>query len=422
VFFTPSAMASRAMWSAAVVVLVAVAMVGGVAAQDCVLKVPSAPLSARGLASLYLLSGDGCDQTNADTAVFAEAAIVRPSTGQIFVYTPLIVNAADPVAAIDPVVPSLHDEDVVGIWFGSNTDSVTLTDTSGSLLAGRCVNGITGSIFGQVAFCNALAFFLAANQAIARGRLVVPPLRTGTLSGRTCPSTRSFDVVDQDQSDNVLTSYLVMPRTSSRRSSSTSRVAQGTVTNRALLSNATEIDNGSDNRLLGAFLNPALGCTTWTVTDLADPNGRTLRNAQPLNELQAAKYQQAPIALVPAGNPMVLDNNGNANLIKLNAYRVGVDQPLTFLSNASTATYCLRMLDTGLPTIVAQRALTRVYATPDAGTGTNLFTFLAARFAGSWEELKCQQLTGRTNPVVPVTNTAGVATAAYFNGGTTALN
>jgi len=400
------------------VMLVAVAMVGGVAAQNCVLQVPRDPLSANGLARLYLLSGTGCDQTNGDTAVFAEAAIVRPSTGQIFLYTPLIVNAADPVAAIDPVAPNLHSEDIVGLWFGSNTDSLTLTGTSNSLVAGRCINGITGSVFGQVAFCNALEFYAAANQAIALGRLTVPSLRTGALSGRICPSTRSFSVVDQDQSDNVLTNYLVMPRSGRR----TARVAQGTVTNRALLSNATEIDNGSDNRLLGDFLNPSLGCTTWTVTDLADPNGLTLRNAQPLNELQAAAYQQAPIALVPAGDPMVLDNNGNANLLKLNAYRVGVNQPLTSLSNASTTTYCLRMLDTGLPTIIAQRLLTRVHATPDAATGTTLFTFLAARFAGSWDTLKCKSLTGYTNPVVPVLNSAGVATAAFFNGGVTALS
>jgi len=48
--------------------------------------------------------------------------------------------------------------------------------------------------------------------------------------------------------------------------------------------------------------------------------------ALPLNELQARShvfYQ----ALIPAGDPMVLDSQGNPSLAKLNLYRRGVDQP-----------------------------------------------------------------------------------------------
>jgi hypothetical protein len=397
---------------------------------QCTLTVPDTPLSGPGLASLYQLGGDGCDETNPSTAVFVEAAIYRPATGQIDLYTPLVVNAADPVAAIDPIAPTIGANDVVGIWFGSNSNSITLINGGGrrgngnGVQNGNCVNGgpgRNGSVFGQVAFCNAAAFFAAVNQGIARNRVHVPPLRRGT-SGQQCPSTRSFSVVDQDQSDNVLSSYLVVPRNTRRSSSSTLRMAQNTAPNRAMFQNATEIDNGSDNRLLGDFINPALGCTTWTATDLADPSGGTIRNSQALNELQAAAFATAPIALVPAGNPMVLDSNGNQNLDKLNAYRQGVDQPMVAsLANASTASYCRNLKDPGLTTIIAQRQWLRSGASPAADVGNNLFTFMAARFAATWENLNCQTLIGQVNPVVPVLNN-GVCVGAKFNGSNQVLN
>jgi hypothetical protein len=417
---------------AVAVVAMVMAGFGSVAAQ-CTLAVPDNPLTATGLSSLYLLSG--CDQTNPDQAVFAEAAILRRSgnSAQILLYTPLIVNAIDPIPAANPTPVTLLPTDVVALWFGSNADTVTLTSqgrTGNGITAGNCVNGAAGAgVFGQVAFCNAAQFFSAANASVSSGALQVPRgpgLSATSITGVSCPSTRDFSVVDQDQSDNVLTSYLVVPVavSSGRRGRRTVlRMAQGTTTNRRLFSTATEIDNGSDNRLLGNFINPALGCRTWTVADLADPNGLTTRNSQALNELQAAVYQQVPIALVPAGNPMVLAANGNQNLAKLNAYRAGVNQPqVSSLDQASTTTYCRRYNDTGLASIVRSRTATRVFATPDAGVGATLFTFLAARFAGSWDILNCQALTGLANPVEPVLDGNGVAVAARFYGNRQALS
>jgi len=405
-------------------------------AQNCILAVPANPLSAQGLATPYLLSGS-CDQTNSDLAVFAEATILRPSTGQVFLYTPLVVNAANPTPAKAPVVPPLQAGDVVGIWFGSNADTVSFIDqqipsgggggggrrpgggggggttASGGIAAGNCIDGFSNSprgIFGQVAFCNAVQFFAAANQAIQAGRLRVPAIGT-SRTGQMCPTTRSFSVVDQDQSDNVLSSYLVVPF------ANTKLIAQGTATNAALFPNATEEDNGSDNRLLGDFILPALGCAVWKVTDLADPSGRTQRTSQAMNELQAAAYQQAPTALIPALDPMVLTTSGTPDLVKLNMFRAGVNQPTAAnLGQADTAAYCLNYKNSGLPDILAQRQFTNVYASPDSGVGSNLFTFLAARFAATWDNLTCRQLTGIANPVVPVVNSAGVCTGARFNG------
>jgi hypothetical protein len=289
------------MKSLSLVVLVSALIMYMVIKSDaqCTLVVPNNPLTAEGLASLYLLSGDGCDETSANTAVFVESAIYRPSNGKIFLYSPLVVNAGDPFAAVPPTVPQLHNGDVVGLWFGSNSMSITLTSAAGGngFEAGNCVNGgPTGTgVFGQVAFCNAVQFFAAANHGIKHHRLRIPPLGRGT-SGQQCPSTRSFSVVDQDQSDNVLTAYLVVPTNGGRQNgcgchghghghgnngnAAPARLAQFTVPNRQRFSTATEIDNGSDNRLLGDFINPALGCPTWTATDLSDPTGQTVRNSQ----------------------------------------------------------------------------------------------------------------------------------------------
>jgi hypothetical protein len=136
------------------------------------------------------------------------------------------------------------------------------------------------------------------------------------------------------------------------------QVAQKTAANMAQFPNATTIGNPSDNILLSAFVDPALGCQTWMVPDLA--NNNTPAPALPLNEIQAAKSQQAPIALVPATDPMVV-NNGNPDLMKVNAYRAGVDQPAAAtLADANGNTYCYNYLNTGLPHIQEIMVLRRI--------------------------------------------------------------
>ena len=141
----------------------------------------------------------------ANQGAFVEAAILDPATGNIQIYSPLVINAgmtpvangtgasttnadttptstggtsagttttpatdassvassttasaqatatmvarqaASPGFYVPPVVPTLPDNAVVGIWFGSNAASVTLTGNTGG-----CVNGLGNSIFGQV--------------------------------------------------------------------------------------------------------------------------------------------------------------------------------------------------------------------------------------------------------------------------------
>src|SRR5207253_5141561 len=69
--------------------------------------------------------------------------------------------------------------------------NLILQGTNGSLGAGHCVNGIAGSIFGQFSYCNAPAFFQAANQAIQAGKLVPPPLGKAR-DGLACPTVREI--------------------------------------------------------------------------------------------------------------------------------------------------------------------------------------------------------------------------------------
>jgi hypothetical protein len=267
---------------------------------DCTLIVPRNPLSAQGLATPYQLvatnPGNGpCNEANKAQAAFVQGAVIDPA-GAISIYNPLVIDQGTQPAA-QPVVPQLPANGIVALWFGFNGNNLTLQGTNGSLRRGRCVNGANGSIFGQFAYCNAPAFFMAANQAIQAG-LLTPPALGKANDGQPCPSVRDFGVVDMDQSDNVVTTYLV---------TANGQTAQVTAANVAALQNAQTQVNGSDNRLLAIALDGALGCTPWMAPDLADP-GQMLP-ALPLNELQAAAQQAAPVALVPAGDPMVLNNN-----------------------------------------------------------------------------------------------------------------
>src|SRR4051794_14342192 len=162
---------------------------------DCTLVVPADTLSAAGLATPYRLTatdpGKGaCHESEPDQAAFVQATILDPATGKLAVYSPLVIDDGDQPAAA-PVTPALPAGAVVGIWFGYNGDNLTLRDAHGSLAAGRCVNGLDGSIFGQFAACNAAGFFTAANQAIGAGKLTVPALGTGR-DGQPCGTTRDF--------------------------------------------------------------------------------------------------------------------------------------------------------------------------------------------------------------------------------------
>jgi hypothetical protein len=177
-------------------------------------------------------------------------------------------------------------------------------------IANGCVNGLPGSPFTQFAYCGAPRFFAAANAAIRAGRLAVPPLGTG-VDGRPCPTTRDFSVVDQDESDNLPTTYLALPD---------GRTAQDSPANRASLPGATALTNGSDNGLLDNRIDPALHCQPFTAPDLSAAG--TPAAALALNELQAAARQATPVALVPPVDPTT-QVDGRTSILKTDLYRAG---------------------------------------------------------------------------------------------------
>ena len=146
---------------------------------SCVLVVPASPLTAQGLATPFQLTGpngmspqaSGCTMANfANLGAFAQATILDPATGALSTYEPLVITQGTQPAAA-PVVPTLPAGAVVTIDFGFNGTNLTLKGATGATLGGaKCVNGLAGSIFGQVSFCNGVAFFAAVNKDITAGR------------------------------------------------------------------------------------------------------------------------------------------------------------------------------------------------------------------------------------------------------------
>jgi hypothetical protein len=378
---------------------------------NCTLIVPNNPLTAQGLATPYILKATNpamgpCIETNPMQAAFVQAAAVNPNTGTLAVYNPLVITQGTQ-PAIKPVVPKIPVGSVVGIWFGFNGAVLTLQGARANILAAnKCVNGIPNSPFGQFAYCNAINFFAAANRAIKAGKITPPPLGRDR-KGLICPTTRSFFIVDQDQSDNVTTSYLVAPN---------GQLAQNTTANRKALPNAIVLTNPSDNRLL-ISVDATLGCTPWMRPDLADPGHLT--TALPLNELQAAFRQPAPVALVPAADPMVMVDT-TPNLTKLNLFRLGVDQPVVnSLEDASPRMYCINLMNVAPPRLAIDAPLLGRGATPDPAVGNTLFTFMAQRYVNTFTNplgigLNCMKMFNLQLNVATVQTADDVAVAVLI--------
>src|SRR5580704_643066 len=282
------------------------------ASMNCTLTVPNNPLSAQGLATPWQL-GDGCSMANAGTeGAFVEATIVSPN-GQLQVYNPLVVTAGTTPAAT-PAAPSIARGSQVIIDVGFNGTNLVLQGRGAR--QGNCVDALGQSVIGQVSACNAVGFYDLAKAEIARGALTVPPAGT-SLDGQPCLTVRDFAVVDQDQSENVITSYLI---------NGNGQTEQNTAANaNAGTGTTTLLSNGSDDALLSLFVDPANGCTPFTVPDTTNAAGTS--PSQALNELSARVNQTGTIAVVPPNDEMTLVNSA-FSVAKTNVYRSLVDQPL----------------------------------------------------------------------------------------------
>ena len=412
---TPSAVAASATPSAVAASPSAAASAPAAAANvSCDIVVPANPLSATGLATPYQLTGtggmtpaqSGCTMANfAALGAFVQATVLDPATGKLSTYEPLVITQGTQ-PAVKPVVPTLPAGAVVTVDFGFNGTNLTLVGANRrALTQGRCVNGLNGSIFGQVAYCNGTGFFQAVNRAEAAGTLTVPAAGTSAATGSPCLTTRSFEMIDQDQSDNVTSTYLL---------NGNGQTAQDNAANEAAVAGGQKINNGSDNLLLDAFLDPIMGCTPMQAPDLS--NAGTMGTSQALDEIMAAKDANAPVALVPENDEMVLVNNA-ASTTKTNLYRSNVGQaPISAANNAadSPANYCQNMVNVQTPFLAKNQTLLTGGPTPVPGTGNNLFTFMANRLNMSFTNLGCQNF-GLTNPVTVTLDGNGAAIAATLN-------
>jgi hypothetical protein len=374
---------------------------------DCTLTVPANPLTAQGLATPWQL-GDGCSWANGGTeGAFVEATILAPN-GQVQVYDPLVVNQGTTPAAA-PTAPTIAAGSQVIISAGFNGNALALTGAGAT--QGKCIDALGNSIINQTPQCNAAAFYQLANQEIANGTLTVPPTGTGK-DGQPCKTTTSFPLIDQDQSDNVDASYLFNPNTG--------QTAQNTAANAANMAGATNENNGSDDGLLDAFVDPALGCTPFTATNTTAAAGTS--GSQALNVLSARQNQPGTPALLPVNDPQLLVG-GNPSVAKTNVYRAETDQPL-LPANTSTAqnaaTYCQNMVNLQTPVLKLDAAMEQG-TSPVPALGNNLANFLAARENASFTNLNCQNF-GLTNPVTLTLDGNGVAMGATYNTATQTAN
>jgi len=365
---------------------------------NCTLIAPNHPLTARGLATPWQLS-DGCSEANPTEQAFVESTILAPN-GRLQIYDPLVITQGSTPAAT-PTPPRIPRGSQVIINVGFNGNNLALEGRGA--YQGNCLDAFGNSVIAQTSACNARSFFRDANFQIAIGRLRIPRLGTAT-DGQACQTTESFPLIDQDQSDNVISTYLL---------NGTGQTAQNTAANKNAMGGSTVISNGSDDALLSHFVDPALGCTPFTTTDTTSPNGTD--GSQALNSLSARQEQAGTRALLPVNDPQLLVA-GQFSIGKTNTYRMETDQPLLSYrtnKNANAAAYCQNMVDLQPARLQLDMAKETVFASPVPAVGNNLATFMGARLSASFINLNCQNF-GLKNPVTVTVDGNGVATAVAY--------
>ncbi len=368
---------------------------------NCTLVVPGHPLTAAGLATPYQL-GDGCSEANPNLQAFVEATILSPD-GQVQVYNPLVITQGTTPAA-SPVRPRIPRGSQVIIDIGSNGTNLVLTGPGAQERGSGCVDALGQSVIGQVSACNAVSFYKLANLEIARHILRVPRLGT-SLDGLSCEDTRNFALVDQDPSDNTYTQYLL---------NGNGQTAQATPANRDAMGSATITFNGSDNGLLGYFVDPANGCSPFEAPDSTSAN--LFQSSQALNELSARVNQRTQIGLIPPNDEMVLVG-GNFSVAKTNVYRSIVDQPLLAQNanaNLVAAAFCMNMVNIAPKHNLLDFARDASFTSPVPSVGDNLATFMGNRLSMSFTNLACNTF-GLTDPVTVTLDGNDVATAVSYN-------
>src|SRR6266581_6262333 len=104
---------------------------------------------------------------------------------------------------------------------------------------------------------------------------------------------------------------------------------------------------------------------------------------------------------------------------KLDAYRVGVDQPTTgFGTSANTAVYCAYLRMIAPNRLLLDMPFTFASPSPDAAVANSLLTFLEQRYVTSYEEngLNCLELLKQPDPITVTKDANGIAIDGSING------
>ena len=171
---------------------------------NCSLSVPANPLSAAGLATPWQL-GDGCSMANAGTeGAFVEATILAPS-GQLSGLQPARRHRGHPARRGARGADHrgrlgggdqrrLQRHQPVPHWSRHRRGQLRRRPRPVGHRPGVCLQR-GGLLPGR-------------ERHIANGTLTVPAAGTAT-DGQACETTRDFALIDQDQSDNVVSQYLI---------------------------------------------------------------------------------------------------------------------------------------------------------------------------------------------------------------------
>jgi hypothetical protein len=394
------------------------------ASVNCDIIVPANPLSARGLATPYQLTGtdgltpaeSGCRMSNSNAGAFVQATILDPANGALSVYDPLVVTQGTRPAVL-PWLPDIPADAVVTIDFGFNgKDLFQVGATPTTLADANCVSGQPGSVFGQDSFCNGINFFSAVKQDEREGLLKVPSPGTsdkiipsgGDLgTGQVCPVSRNFEVADPDSGDDVTAEYLLNPLTG--------QTAQDTTSNAGNMAGPTLLHSRGDGALLDRYLDPVLGCTPFQAPDLTNTDIPTSSRA--MDEILSSAYQPKIAALVPENAEMVRSGDDSFDAAKTDLYREELGQaPISNQNNQTSdpEMYCRNIVDIQTPFLAANQTLLAAGQSPVTAMGNNLLTFMANELDLSFTNLACRNF-GLTNPVKVTRNGAGAAVAATFN-------
>ena len=369
--------------------LVSFLSIGVSFSQDCGLIIPPEPLTPYGLSTPYILVSlndeNPCSVLIPETSAFVEATILDLDSGDLSVYYPLVVDNIAQVA-IDPVVPVLPKNSVIGLWMSSNSRTIRLIIVNEN----SNVNCVDGNIFGKYAYCNASEFFSSANNLITKGVLKIPEIGVSN-KGDVCPTTRHYGVIQEYNGNSVISSYILTNQYT---------VAQNTRDNRRNLNVLDIINSGtqtySTNRLLISYINPAISCKSLTAPNLIDLSESP---SIALNELSANVNQKIPEALIPSGDKSVLVNS-KLDLYKLNLYRVSMNQPtVNIIDPNDNNDFCNNLAKITGPFLFLHYEELSTNISPNENISVNLLNFLASRFVKTWNDLSCDKITGEKSPI-----------------------